>query len=65
MAVFKYVGSRTKPNGKVDIKVGSFVFVDVTPDTYEITVPDESQEEKYLEQAMDPMDNTYLYVKQS
>ena len=65
MADFKYVGSRTKPNGKVDLKVGNYVFSDVTPDSFEITVPDGSKEEKYLEQATDVFDGTYLYVKQT
>ena len=65
MATFKYVGSRTKSNGKVDVKVGSYVFQDVTPDVFEIIVPDGSSEEKYLEQAKDAFDSTYLYVKQS
>lgn len=65
MATFKYVGSRTKNNGKIDIKVGSYIFNDVTPDVFEVVVPDGSVEEKYLEQALDALDGTYLYVKQS
>ena len=65
MATFKYVGSNTKENGKVDLKVGSYIFNDVTPDTFEIVVPDGSLEEKYLEQAVDVFDGTYLYIKQS
>lgn len=63
MALFKYVGSKTKANGKIDLKVGSLAFQDVTPDVFEIEVPDGSKEEKYLEQAVDIFDGTYLYVK--
>ena len=63
MATFKYVGENTKENGKVDIRVGSYEFLDCTPDTYEITVTDGSQEEKALENAVD-IDGTYLYIKQ-
>jgi hypothetical protein len=64
MALFKYVGSKTKSNGKIDLRVGSLVFKDVTPDVFEIEVPEGSKEEKYLEQAVDIFDGTYLYVKQ-
>jgi len=64
MATFKYVGSLTKENGKVDVNVGAYNFTDRTPDTFDITVPDSSDEEKFLEQAKDPFDGTYLYVKQ-
>jgi hypothetical protein len=64
MAVFKYVGSKTKQNGKVDVRVGDLFFTNVTPDVFQITVPDGSNEEKYLEQAKDIFDGTYLYVKQ-
>ncbi|MDB4330499.1 hypothetical protein N9948_02140 [bacterium] len=64
MATFKYVGSNTKDNGKIDLKVGNYSFDDCTPDTFEIVVPDGSQEEKYLEQAKDVFDGTYIYVKQ-
>lgn len=63
MAMFKYVGSKTKANGKIDLKVGSLAFKDITPDVFEIEVPDGSKEEKYLEQAVDIFDGTYLYVK--
>jgi hypothetical protein len=64
MATFKYVGSKTKANGKVDVKVGDYTFTDVTPDSFEITVPDGSREEKSLEQSKDVFDGTYNYVKQ-
>jgi hypothetical protein len=64
MAKFKYVGSRTKDNGKVDIKVGRYTFKDIDPDIFNIEVPDGSMEEKYLEQAIDGLDGTYLYVKE-
>lgn len=64
MSVFKYVGSKTKANGKVDIKVGDLVFTDITPDSFEINVVDGSKEEKYLEQAKDVFDGTYMYIKQ-
>lgn len=64
MSVFKYVGSKTKSNGKIDIKVGDLSFSDVTPNSFEINVADGSKEEKYLEQAKDIFDGTYLYVKQ-
>jgi hypothetical protein len=63
MALFKYVGSKTKQNGKIDLKVGSLSFKDISPDVFEIEVPDGSKEEKYLEQAVDIFDGTYLYVK--
>lgn len=65
MATFKYVGTFVKDNGKVDINVGSYSFADVTPNTYEITVADGSKEESFLEHAIDPFDNTYMYIKQS
>lgn len=64
MATFKYVGSKTKANGKVDLKVGDMTFTDVTANSFEIVVADGSKEEKYLEQAKDVFDGTYLYVKQ-
>ena len=64
MSMFKYVGTKTKANGKVDIRVGGLEFKDITPDVFEIEVADGSKEEKYLEQAMDILDGTYLYVKQ-
>jgi len=65
MATFKYVGDKTKENGKVDVIVRNYSFEDITPDTYVITVPDNSLEEKFLEQAKDAVDGTYLYIKQS
>ena len=64
MATFKYVGSLTKPNGKVDLMVGTLEFLDITPDSFEIVVTDGSRNEKYLEHATDPKDGTYLYIKQ-
>ena len=65
MATFKYVGWFVKDNGKVDVNVGSYSFTDKEPDVFSITVPDDSNEEKSLEYAMDPFDNSYLYVKQA
>ena len=65
MAKFKYVGSLIKSNGKVDVKVGNYSFADVTPDLYDIEVPDGSKEEKYLEFAKDAIDGSFLYIKQS
>ena len=64
MATFKYVGSKTKDNGKIDINVGTLSFSDITPDTFSITVDDGSFEETALEQAKDVFDGTYLYIKQ-
>jgi hypothetical protein len=63
MAIFKYVGSKTKSNGKIDLRVGSLKFFDITPDVFEIEVEDGSKEEIYLEQAVDIFDGTYMYVK--
>jgi len=65
MATFKYVGTQTKENGKVDIRVGSYSFNDVTPDVFNIVVPDGSREEVSMEQAQDPFDGTFLYIKQT
>lgn len=65
MALFKYVGSKTKANGKVDVRVGTYSFEDITPNTYTIEVATDSKEEKALEYAVDPLDHTYMYVKQS
>ena len=65
MSTFKYVGTMTKGNGKVDVKVGSYTFNDVTPGEYVINVPDGSREELALESASDPMNNgANLYEKQ-
>jgi len=66
MSTFKYVGTMTKSNGKVDVKVGSYTFENVTPGEYVITVPDESREELSLTCAKDPMNNLVnLYEKQA
>ena len=64
MSVFKYVGDKVKPDGKVDIKVGRYSFVNITPDNFEIEVADGSAEEIYLDNAVDPFSDVYLYVKQ-
>jgi len=63
MATFKYVGADTKANGKIDLKVGDYQFNDVTPDVFEIVVPDGSKEESYIEHARD-LAGTFIYVKQ-
>lgn len=66
MAQFKYIGSRTKANGKVDIRIGKpgmawyYEFLDVTPNvdivevTHEIAV-------NSMKEAVDPIDKTLLY----
>lgn len=63
MATFKYVGSNAKSNGKIDIRVGNYEFLDIEPGVDDIIVPDDSQEEKALEFAQDPLDGTFLYIK--
>jgi len=63
MSVFKYVGSYVKPDNKVDVNVGRYSFVNVSPDTFEIEVPDGSKEESYLNSAIDPFEQTYLYIQ--
>ena len=64
MSAFKYIGSFTKENGKVDVIMGATSFLDVTPGVFEIVVSDGSQEEIALLQAKDPFHGALLYSKQ-
>ena len=65
MIRYKYIGKHTKLNGKIDVKVGQYSFLDIEPNAFNIIIPEGSQEEKYLSSAKDPFDGTPLYTKQN
>lgn len=69
MAVFRYIGSLTKANGKIDVIVpkadGTKVkFADVTPDTGSIDVGDDEISIAALENSVDLM-GQYNYERVS
>jgi len=64
MALFKYIGSYAKENGKVDVNVGRYSFLNITPNNFEIEVPDDSTEATWLNVAIDPFEQSYLYEQQ-
>jgi hypothetical protein len=66
MAQFKYIGTRTKDNGKVDVRIGKpnmawyYEFIDVTPNVDIIEVTHEIAANS-LREAVDPITKTLLY----